>query len=91
MADLAKNWVGGRCGNEHIIFEEETMKAATKAVLSTLPDVDEIDPGFQAFDEWWSFEGSKSIKLGPQGGCQRVRSKHESQLEALASKLVKQQ
>ncbi len=89
MGRLAKNWVGGRCGNEHIIFEEDIMRAATKAVFSTLPDVNAIDPELQAFEEWWSFDGSKSVKQGHQGGCQRMRSKHEAQLQAIASKLVR--
>jgi hypothetical protein len=86
---LAKAWVGGSCGNIHIIYEEEELKAAAKATLKTIPDAVAMDPGMVQFEEYWEFEGNKSYKQGIQGGRQRLKSKLEARLEGLASSMVR--
>lgn len=72
------------------MYEEAELKKAAKRVLSrsSNPAVQALDPEMIHFEEWWSFEGSKSVTQGTQGGHQRMRSKHESHLENAATKLV---
>lgn len=88
LRELAKQWCAGRCGNKHIMYDEAELKEAAKVVLSRAPAVAAHDPYMKHFEEWWSFEGCKSVTKGSQGGQQRMRSKHESQLENTATKLV---
>lgn len=85
---LAKKYVGGFCGNIHIVFEEDIMKEATWILFSNMQD-GVITDDKEKFGEWWNYEGARSPAKGSQGGLQRLKSKHQSQLEYLASKLVR--